>query len=292
MVSEGSGTTSGTTVNRVLAMRSDKELPDAQFPDTEPPNTELPDAQFPDTEPPNTELPDAKLPDTTLPTNIFTAAGEVQLRWYRVSDFSEANLAELASLLTASERASVLRAKTETERQMRILARGILRQELARRTGISPALVPLEFSSTGKPHLEKTTSNGLTFNLAHSHDWVVQAFARGFEVGVDLEHVDPNNVIGDQIVMTDDERQALAALPEPKRLKAFFQQWVAQEAAAKAAGMGLAAFCDLGTGNLKAQALHNQSWQVIPINAPPGFVAALATPAMSTVHFGVNEANI
>ena len=73
---------------------------------------------------------------------------------------------------------------TSTEQQMsrnRRIARAILRQEIARRTGIMPADVAFTYNEHGKP-----LTRGVYFNISHSADYLCLAFHHA-AIGIDIQ---------------------------------------------------------------------------------------------------------
>ncbi len=84
----------------------------------------------------------------------------------------------------------------------------------------------LEFANTksGRPHLG---DGPLRFSVARSGGVVLFGFARGTEVGVDVERIRTNADVYDIAArfFAVDERAALAALSERERLEATFRCW-------------------------------------------------------------------
>ncbi len=79
------------------------------------------------------------------------------------------------------------------------------------------------------------------FNLSDSEDLAVYAFARGSEIGVDVEILRP---MPDALSISESffsapERETLRSVPEEQRAEAFFNCWTRKEAYLKAIGEGL-----------------------------------------------------
>ena len=96
----------------------------------------------------------------------------------------------------------------------------------------------LSLGEQGKPFL---TGSSLCFNLSHTSDLAIFAFARSIELGVDVEHV---RATGDLDEVAEQnfapaERAALQALPPGERIAAFYRCWTRKEALLKAEGSGL-----------------------------------------------------
>jgi len=146
--------------------------------------------------------------------------------------------------------------------------------------------VPLELGPFGKPALPSDV--GLRFNLSHSREAALLAFARSCDVGVDLEAeraLDPLRLA--RRCFSERELAELLALPEGERRGAFFRGWTRKEAFIKARGEGLAhplRCFSVSLGEAPALLHHDdpaelERWRVWGAPAPPGFAAALVTGA-------------
>jgi 4'-phosphopantetheinyl transferase len=150
-------------------------------------------------------------------------------------------------MLDAGERARAQRFWLEADRQRYVTAHALARLAVGHHLDHDPA--GLRFVARcatcggphGKPGLSEPRTD-LELSLSHAADRVVVAVARGAPVGVDVEGVD---AAGDHAGLAEDvlspaEQDALAALPESARARAFLRYWVRKEAVLKATGDGLA----------------------------------------------------
>ena len=132
------------------------------------------------------------------------------------------------------------RAQTMTPALSRrfVVARGILRSLLGGFTGIAPEKLRFEYGFNGKPSL---ADHNIKFNISHSADLGVFAFAPDREVGVDVEYERPVRRLLDvaQRFMSDDELRSLAATAPEQRDASFLRSWVIREARLKAEGKGI-----------------------------------------------------
>ncbi|MFL2877279.1 MAG: 4'-phosphopantetheinyl transferase family protein [Pontiellaceae bacterium] len=162
-------------------------------------------------------------------------AGEVAIWGADVSEMME-EIDALMGLLSTEELKKAERLKDEKARRMCVVARGGLRVLLGSYTKQDPSQVMIDQQFGGKPMLE---SGEMSFNLSHSGDWVVWAFADSGEVGVDLEQVRANILYARvaQRYFQPAEQQALAEAVDAFRL--FFDMWAAKEALVKASGKGV-----------------------------------------------------
>jgi len=124
-----------------------------------------------------------------------------------------------------------------------IVARGVLRQVLARYTGDDPGAMAFARGASGKPVIARAGGirEPITFNLAHSHGRALLAVANDRAIGVDLEK---NRDDFDPLPLARqfffrDELTAILAAPAELRRDAFFRHWVAKESVLKAEGVGL-----------------------------------------------------
>jgi len=145
-----------------------------------------------------------------------------------------------------------------------------VRSILAGYLGADPDSLALAYGPHGKPELAGTfATSGLRFNASRSGRLGVLAVARGREVGVDVERIDPRRALGpiaDQLFAAD-EAAELRALPEEGRIRRFFELWTVKEAYAKALGVGLS----VPLSQLRAP----RGWLVRDLPLGPGFAGAL-----------------
>jgi 4'-phosphopantetheinyl transferase len=146
-----------------------------------------------------------------------------------------------AERLPRPERARAARIQRPQARRRWVASRWALRGVLGRYLRRDPAAIELETGVRGKPALPDPAGS-LRFNLSHSRDLAVVAVARGREVGVDVEWIDPR---GD-------------------RPAGFYASWTRREAVAKCAGAGLWA------------PVSESGIAISGFDAAPGFAAAIA----------------
>ncbi|MGB1288556.1 MAG: 4'-phosphopantetheinyl transferase family protein [Aggregatilineales bacterium] len=117
------------------------------------------------------------------------------------------------------------------------LVRGYLRYILAQYLDKSPEKFIFHYNPQRKPSLKE----GLHFNLSHSHEQVVMAFSRDYEVGIDLEYMDTSidtDMLAERF-FADEEVQKIQAYQGDMRRQAFFKCWTGKEAYVKVCGEGL-----------------------------------------------------
>ena len=145
---------------------------------------------------------------------------------------------DLARHLSASERRRAEGLVVERDRRRYSVARGLLREQLASRLGVPPDEVEFERAPLGKPRIPH---GELRFNASRSGEVVVFAFARGCEVGIDVEavrDVPEADAIAAQF-FSRRENEAFMALGARDKPLAFLNCWTRKEAFVKALGEGL-----------------------------------------------------
>ncbi|MNR75390.1 4'-phosphopantetheinyl transferase psf-1 [compost metagenome] len=183
---------------------------------------------------------------------------------YATLDLPEARLKELARHLSEDERARAARFVFARDRDRFVAARGLLRELLAETLGERPETLRFRYGKRGKPALE---SQGLRFNMSHSHGRAAYAWSPEREVGIDLERIRPVERAARiaERLFSAGERDALETLNEKEREAAFFRAWTRREAQGKGTGEGLA-----GGGAAR------EGWMMRSLTPGPGYVAALA----------------
>jgi 4'-phosphopantetheinyl transferase len=148
----------------------------------------------------------------------------------------------LAELLGSDELERAGRYRFPDDRSMFTTSRALLRLILeAYGIGLAKE-IRFAYSARGKPSLApQNNAIGVHFNVSHSGDVALFAFAINRSVGVDVEkfrEVPEVNEIVDQFFSAK-EREAFFKLSDADRPLAFFKGWTRKEAVLKAMGEGL-----------------------------------------------------
>ena len=168
-------------------------------------------------------------------------------------------------------------------------ARRRSREILARYLGCSPESVPIERGEGGKPSIGGSGGSGISYNLSHSGSFALMAVSKGRRVGVDLERVRPTARVGALAsrFFSPEEADTIGALSGRVRLEAFFCTWARKEAYIKGLGgsvPGGLRRCEIVVDQAgipqilssRLEATEASCWSIRDIEAPPGYVAALA----------------
>jgi 4'-phosphopantetheinyl transferase len=214
-------------------------------------------------------------------------AGTIDI-WTTVLGASTDDIERFSALLSPDERARQARMLAGAVRDRFTMARATLRLLAARYLGTQPPEVEFSYGPRGKPALAGTDED-LRFNLAHSEDVAVYAFAWGHDVGVDVEHVreipDMDRIA--HRFFAADECAALESLAPRDRARAFYLAWTRKEAYVKAVGDGLHIPLDSFSVTLRpgeearlvgldTDPKPTRDWNLHHLDAKPGFVGAVA----------------
>ncbi|MDY0091356.1 MAG: 4'-phosphopantetheinyl transferase superfamily protein [Candidatus Vecturithrix sp.] len=176
------------------------------------------------------------------PEHLVLAENEVHI-WRVALDMPASNIQQFSEILADDERCRADRFRFPQHRSHFIAARGALRTLIERYSGIPPQELRFEYNQYGKPALSGAINASFPrFNLSHSGELALYAFAYDRELGIDIEWTRRRIDQIDQIArryFSEVENMALSALPEQMRSQAFFNCWTRKEAYIKARGQGL-----------------------------------------------------
>jgi 4'-phosphopantetheinyl transferase len=171
-------------------------------------------------------------------------AGGIEVRIARL-DRPPAPRAQLLAWLAPDERVRADRFRHEADRLRFAIGRWSIRALAGPHLGVPADAIRLVAGAHDKPMLAAGHAERLHFNIAHSGDVVVVAFARR-DVGIDVE-ADRPLADRDELArrfFSAAEVRALDALGEPERTPAFLRCWTRKEALLKAWGTGIAGGLD------------------------------------------------
>ncbi len=228
-----------------------------------------------------------QLPDcawSVPPAHLVLPRDEIHV-WRASLDQPPACVAALEQTLSLDECSRAQRYRFARDRQHFIIRRGLLRQMLGDYLDVEPGSLCFSSGPYGKPALAEIPGAYMPhFNVSHSRELALFAFARDREVGVDIEYVRPV-VEAEQIAgryFSAQERDTLRDLPPDRMYEQFFIYWTRLEAYLKASGMGLAGAESQGLLSPEdtAQSLYGPIYSMQPA---PGYVATLALQARTAV---------
>lgn len=214
--------------------------------------------------------------------------------WRASSGAPQNRLGQYLESLSEDERERAARFHFERGRVNYVSARGALRELLGRYLSVAPAAVQLAYTSHGKPQLDAAHASDVQFNLAHSGELVLLAFARAVRIGIDIERRRPDfdgQRIADRF-FTELESSHLRAARESERVAAFTRQWTRKESFIKAHGEGLSyplnAFSivedDDGALHAEADASPNaEAWHIQDLDVGEDYAAAITIESTGPV---------
>ena len=192
--------------------------------------------------------------------------------------------------LSLDDRMRADRFRFDSDRRRFCVARASLKLILGRYLKAKPGRLQLDVGDYGKPFLnDRKTSQGIRFNLSHSHRMALIAIARDREVGVDIEFMRPNFVT-DEVVkhfFSPAEVKAFSTITPAFKAQSFFNCWTRKEAYIKARGEGLSCPLDdfdvsLAPGapaallESRLDPKETSRWRLQDLFPAPGYAATVA----------------
>ncbi len=164
-------------------------------------------------------------------------AGDLHL-WLVNLDQASGVRQSLMRHLSAAELQRCRRYVHQRLRNRNAVARGVLRDILARYVGVDPAQLEFEYGEHGKPAL---STGGVSFNLSHSGGWAVVAVINEGAVGVDIEVLRNDLDVEALAQRYFHPREAEMVVSEQgeARRRMFFRCWTVKESYLKMVGVGL-----------------------------------------------------
>jgi 4'-phosphopantetheinyl transferase len=195
-----------------------------------------------------------------------------------------------ATPLSPDEIARANRFHFERDRNRFVRCRSALRALLAGYLAMPASEIRFEYQANGKPAIAATQNpSALHFNLSHSANMAVVAFAGNLQLGIDIEKIrfDVDTAALAERFFSLRERTGLRTLPDHLRVPAFYACWTRKESFLKATGDGLSfPLADFSVtthpdldpqleeirGNTEART----EWTLTDLNVEPGYRATLA----------------
>lgn len=172
------------------------------------------------------------------------------------------------------------------------VTRGVLRLVLGHYLDLPPREIRFATNQHGKPAVERAEGQPpFRFNLSHSGDRALLAFASGMEIGIDVEQLGSgrNHQALAESLLSPAAFARFRLLTPAEQERAFLQAWTRTEAVTKAAGRGLAVarqifesvFGSEHPGPVRCatpETPDTTEWFVRAIGPGNDYLAALATP--------------
>jgi 4'-phosphopantetheinyl transferase len=149
---------------------------------------------------------------------------------------------DLLAMLAPEERARANDYRFDVPKRRYVIARGTLRRLLGEYLDLAPASIELAVDQNQKPLLaDKHAGSDLHFNVSHSGDLAMIGFARGCEIGIDVEELREVSHL-EQIARRffhPSETSRVLTCPTSAQSLAFLRCWTGKEAILKAVGIGI-----------------------------------------------------
>jgi 4'-phosphopantetheinyl transferase len=151
---------------------------------------------------------------------------------------------QFGRVLTQDELDRAHRFHFEHLQQSFVVTRGALRLLLGAYLDTPPTDIEINYASKGKPYL--APGMRMRFNVSHSGDMALYAFAKDCELGIDVEQIRPLNDLLEVASQNFCKQEVadLLSLPQDQRELSFYLCWTRKEAYIKAIGDGLSAPLD------------------------------------------------
>ncbi|MBI5209961.1 MAG: 4'-phosphopantetheinyl transferase superfamily protein [Elusimicrobia bacterium] len=189
----------------------------------------------------------------------------------------------LGALLSDDERARQRRLLAAEDRLRFAAARGTLRRLLGAYLRTSARSLVFAEEEGGRPILaDPALAARLRFNVSHSQDVALLAFAPGTAVGVDVEccRRELDCLLVARQFFSPEDHAALAALSPANLRRGFMELWTCKEAVLKALGRGLSERLDrVQVGSDDGRPVVSVGRETLPLlsfEPAPDYVGALA----------------
>jgi 4'-phosphopantetheinyl transferase len=210
--------------------------------------------------------------------NSSVGLGDIHVRFRLTDDIDEAGHVATLMVLSADERERVQRFVKRRDRYAFAAAHALLRQTLSEFADVRPAAWTFSTNENGKPVLDDVhRSTNIRFNLTHTRGLVACAIARGTDVGIDAESVDPavHSLELAERYFSPAEVDALRTCADSERKARFVELWTLKEAYVKGLGVGLAESLD----SFSIVFAEDSSLRVGSCGMEPTWQFALFTPS-------------
>lgn len=176
----------------------------------------------------------------------------------------------LLEKLPSSLEARALRYKSDLSAYHYVVGRLLLEQGL-NNSGSDADLEKIIYSENGKPILPN-----VHFNISHSHQLVICAFANEGELGVDLEKIESIDFTDFDSMFSAREWTIIKGVSDP--IKLFYKYWTRKESIIKALGFKLSYLHQIGLDVSKDEiVLEGKKWYLRDLDFGHGYAGAVCS---------------
>jgi 4'-phosphopantetheinyl transferase len=171
-----------------------------------------------------------------------------KLKNYKINiyliDSRKVNISEkdIIQSLTEEEIFRANKFKFSNEKRFFLISRYYLKNFIGEYLDLSPEKIIISQMKSGKPYVNENIDSNLKFNYSHSGDYIVYAFTKDNEIGIDIEKIKDISEF-DELSRThfsDEEQLIYFELKNPEEKKRlFYKIWTRKEALLKAEGSGI-----------------------------------------------------
>jgi 4'-phosphopantetheinyl transferase len=228
--------------------------------------------------------------------------------WRLALDQPSEVVSHFEQILTDEEFARAERFRVRADRRAYVMTRAVLRTLLARyleHPRLTPESVPIATGPWGKPMLgfSRVVDHArIEFNVSHSGDLALLAFARDVMVGADVERVRVDYEAHSRArrFFTEREIAAMDGIPEEQRVHAFFRCWTRKEAFMKATGEGFHLGMDsfsVSIGDHRPRVLEYrdgspEDWQVYSMEVGEDYAASVVVNSAAPLQLRTMSATV
>jgi 4'-phosphopantetheinyl transferase len=213
--------------------------------------------------------------------------------WWSILDQPQYIVNKYQKMLSQEEQERINKFKFQLLRGRQIVSRGLLRRFISKYISIDPKEVEFTYNKYGKPLLNtKQNKVNLQFNISHSENLGIFAFAIKNSVGVDVEEVrELLNLEGMvELFMSQFEQRWFSEVAPVKRNEVFYNLWTVKEAFIKAIGTGFSfplvnVEVKINGDNkcefhqIKGESGLSGKWKVFTFAPVPNYTTSLVTEA-------------
>ena len=177
-----------------------------------------------------------------MPASQATSLGKDEIHIYISKlDHPVNEINQYRELLTQEELSKAARYLLPSRQNTFILSRGKLRAHLAHYTSLPAKHIEFIYSKNQKPFIseKQNSTNPVYFNISHSHNYILHAFARTSILGIDIEYKSnerPFAALAERFYTATENQQFHNS---KNKLEIFYRLWVLKEAYLKSQGIGL-----------------------------------------------------
>jgi len=182
-----------------------------------------------------------------------------------------------SSLLTTAEKEIAGRFRFTGDMNRFAVGRHALRLLLSKYLSIGPGEISIIAQKGQKPFISSPSSK-IHFNISHSGDWVLIAFANG-GLGIDIEKINLDFEYSEILDEHFSEAEIAFISDNDNPVSSFYFLWTRKEAMTKARGRGLGENLKMVNVLDDILDLNKKTWKLVSFQIPEYYHAALAYPA-------------